>query len=52
MKIVEATILIPLTIIITVSIIGLMMNYYSELDKQIGEHGKVRSEIYEKGNIW
>ena len=52
MKFVEATLLIPMTILITVSIIGLMMNYYEDLGKQIEEHEKARVEIYEKGSIW
>ncbi len=52
MKIVEATILIPMTILIIVSIIGLMMNYYEDLGKQIENHEKARVEFYENESIW
>ena len=49
---VEATILIPLTVLIIVAIIGLMMNYYDEFGKQLEEHEKERVEIYDKESIW
>ena len=52
MKIVEAVILIPLTILIIVAIIGLMMNFYEDLGRQISDHEKARIEIYEKKSIW
>ncbi|MBR6473117.1 MAG: hypothetical protein IKS99_05270 [Firmicutes bacterium] len=51
MKIVEATILIPMTIMITVSIIGLTMRYYDDLGAQIKEHEAERMDIYEE-TVW
>ena len=49
MKIVEATLLMPLTCLIIIAVIGLMMEFYSELDRQIsdnavGETKYMRSE--------
>ena len=52
MKIVEATILIPLTILIVVSLIGLMMTFYGRLEKQTESHANMRNEIYEKEIDW
>lgn len=52
MKIVEATILIPLTILIIISLIGLMMTFYDRLEKQTESHMKMRSEIYETEIDW
>ena len=36
MKIVEATLLMPLTCLIIIAVIGLMMEFYSELDLPVG----------------
>ena len=47
MKVVEATILIPLTILIIIGLIGLMMTFYDRLDKQTVSHAEMRNEIYE-----
>ena len=47
MKIVEATMIMPLTCLIIIALIGLMMNFYSELDRQISENAVRRDEIYE-----
>ena len=47
MKIVEATLTVPLTILIMVSLIGLMMTFYTELTDQIGEHDAYRAKTYE-----
>lgn len=53
MKMVEATILIPMTILIIAGIIGLMMQFYEDLGKQIDKHGEERVKIYEEAkNIW
>ncbi len=52
MKIVEATILVPLTILIITGLIGLMMTFYERLDKQTGSHAEMRSEIYETEVVW
>lgn len=47
MKIVEATMTMPLTCLIIIALMGLMMNFYSELDRQISENAVRRDEIYE-----
>lgn len=52
MKIVEATILIPLTILIIISLIGLMMTFYDRLEKQTESHMAMRNEIYETEIDW
>ena len=51
MKIAEATILIPMTILIIVSIIGLMMKVYDDLGIQIDKHIDDRREIYSEA-VW
>ena len=52
MKVVEATILIPLTIMIIMSLIGLIMTFYDRLDKQTVSHAEMRNEIYEVEIDW
>ena len=52
MKVVEATILIPLTILIIISLIGLMMTFYDRLEKQTESHDDMRSKIYETEIDW
>ena len=47
MKIVEATMIMTLTCLIIIALIGLMMNFYSEVDRQISENAVRRDEIYE-----
>ena len=47
MKIVEATMIMPLTCLIIIALMALMMNFYSELDRQISENAVRRDEIYE-----
>ena len=47
MKIVEATMIMPLTCLIIIALMGLMMNFYSGLDRQISENAVRRGEIYE-----
>lgn len=47
MRIVEATMIMPLTCLIIIALMGLMMNFYSELDRQISENAVRRDEIYE-----
>ena len=47
MKIVEATMIMPLTCLIIIALMGLMMNFYSGLDRQISENAVRRDEIYE-----
>ena len=47
MKIVEATLLMPLTCLIIIAVMGLMMEFYSELDRQISDNAVRRDKIYE-----
>lgn len=47
MRIVEATMIMPLTCLIIIALMGLMMNFYSEVDRQISENAVRRDEIYE-----
>ena len=47
MKIVEATLIMPLTCLIIIALMGLMMNFYNELDRQISENAVGRDKIYE-----
>lgn len=50
MKITEAVLVIPLTILITVSLITLMMNFYSVFISQTEENCQEISRIYEKSD--
>lgn len=47
MKIVEATLTVPLTILIMVSLIGLFMTFFTVLTDQIEEHDAYRAKTYE-----
>ena len=47
MKIAEATLLMPLTCLIIIAVMGLMMEFYSELDRQISDNAVRRDKIYE-----
>ncbi len=47
MKIVEAALTVPVTILILVGLIGLMMAFYTALGDQIAEHDAYRAETYE-----
>ena len=44
MRIVEATLIMPLTILITAALITLMMSFYPELGKQIERHDAKRAD--------
>ena len=44
MRIVEATLIMPLTILITAALITLMMNFYTELGKQVEAHDAMRAD--------
>ncbi len=52
MKMVEATLLIPLTIMIIVMLIGLMMSFYGNLGKAVSDHEEARKSIYETEIDW
>lgn len=47
MRIVEASLIVPLTILIMSALIALMMSFYSELGEQIEEHDAERDKLYE-----
>lgn len=51
MKIVEATLIIPVTCLIITALIGLMMSFYIELDSQISENLKKRDIIYKTREV-
>lgn len=44
MRIVEATLIMPLTILITAALITLMMSFYTELGKQVETHDAKRTD--------
>ncbi len=46
MRIIEATLIVPLTLLITAALIGLTMKFYGDLNKQIEAHATERKEIY------
>lgn len=47
MRIIEATLIVPLTILITAALIGLMMSFFAELTEQTEEHGTQLASMYE-----
>ena len=47
MKITEAVLVMPLTVLITISLIGLMMTFYNDLLEQIDVNHAMREKIYE-----
>ncbi len=51
MKIIEATLVMPVTCLIIVGLIGLMMTFYNELIVQIEEHEVERNNIYQTREV-
>lgn len=51
MKFVEATLIMPVTCLIVTALIGMMMSFYMELDRQISENAARRDEIYETREV-
>ena len=51
MKFLEATLMMPVTCLIVTALIGLMMSFYMELDRQISENAARRDEIYETREV-
>ena len=51
MKIVEATLIMPVTCLIITALIGLMMSFYGELNDQIEANEVLRDKIYETKNF-
>lgn len=48
MKFVEATLIIPLTILISISLIVMSMTWHKEFINQLKEHDKLREKLYSK----
>lgn len=46
MRIVEASLVMPLTILIMAALIGLMMSFYAEFGEQLEHHAEEREELY------
>ena len=51
MKIVEATLIMPVTCLIVTALIGLMMSFYDELNAQIEANEVLRDKIYETREV-
>lgn len=51
MKIVEATLIMPVTCLIITALIGLMMSFYDELNAQIEANAVLRDKIYETREV-
>ena len=51
MKIVEATLIMPVTCLIITALIGLMMSFYDELNGQIESNAVLRDKIYETREV-
>lgn len=52
MKFIEATLVMPLTILITLSLIVIMMNMYEGLVLQAQEHMDTVSDLYGQGDTF
>ena len=48
MRFVEATLVMPLTLLITSALIALMMGFYSDLGEQIEAHGEEIKDVYKR----
>ena len=51
MKLVEATLIMPVTCLIIIALIGLMMTFYFELNDQISENSIKRDRLYEDREV-
>ena len=51
MKIVEATLIMPVTCLFITALIGLMMSFYDELNAQIESNAVLRDKIYETREV-
>ena len=51
MKMVEATLIMPVTCLIIIAFIGLMMTFYCELNQQISENSIKRDRLYEDREV-
>lgn len=51
MKMVEATLIMPVTCLIIIELIGLMMTFYFELNHQIDENSIKRDRLYEDREV-
>lgn len=46
MRIIEATLIVPITILIMTALIGVMMSFYTDFVEQTEEHTRERAELY------
>ncbi len=51
MKMVEATLVFPVTCLILLALIGLMLQFYKGLEQQTAEHDVERISIYETREV-
>lgn len=51
MKKVEATLIMPVTCLIIITLMGLMMTFYCELNHQISENSIKRDRLYEDREV-
>lgn len=51
MKIVEASLVVPLTCLIMAALIALMMQFYQDLDRQIEQHDADRGKVFRPAEI-
>ena len=51
MKMVEATLIMPVTCLIIITLMGLMMTFYCELNHQISENSIKRDRLYEDREV-
>jgi len=52
MKIIEAVILFPMTILIAVYMIYFMMNLYNDFEAEIDRHSEAREAMYETSEVY
>ena len=50
-QIVEATMVLPVTVLILAALIGLLMTFYISLTEQIETHGAEREKLYERNEV-
>lgn len=46
MKIIEATLILPLTCLIMIALIGFAMTFHTDLTNQVSKHEEDRAQIY------
>ncbi len=48
---VEATMVLPVTILIIMALIVMLLNFYTDFTQQVADHDEKRSEMYEMKEI-